>query len=147
MQQLQQRALSVASDREATVTETLFRTRDALLLSQKTTNDLTQSIRRLTVWLIVLTIAITATTLVLAAALWKTLARRAFLPVGGIKDKVLAAHRAGLRTVILPRHNSRDVEDVPEDVWRELTFHFVDDAADVLRLALTPAAVAAERAA
>jgi len=44
---------------------------------------------------------------------------------------MLGAGRAPrqLRTVILPRHNSRDVEDVPEDVWRELTFHFVDAVA------------------
>jgi ATP-dependent Lon protease len=69
------------------------------------------------------------------------------LPVGGIKDKVLAAHRAGLRTLILPRHNARDVEDVPDDVRRELSLHFVDDAAEVLRLALTPAAVETPRAA
>ena len=64
------------------------------------------------------------------------------LPVGGIKEKVLAAHRAGIRMLILPRHNERDVEDVPEDVRRELAFHFVDDAAEVLRLALTPAPAA-----
>jgi ATP-dependent Lon protease len=69
------------------------------------------------------------------------------LPVGGIKEKVLAAHRAGLRTLILPRHNAPDVEDVPEDVRRELSFHFVDDAAEVLRLALTPASVETHRAA
>jgi ATP-dependent Lon protease len=69
------------------------------------------------------------------------------LPVGGIKEKVLAAHRAGLRTLILPRHNSRDVEDVSPDVRRELSFHFVDDASEVLNLALTPAAVETHRAA
>jgi ATP-dependent Lon protease len=60
------------------------------------------------------------------------------LPVGGIKEKVLAAHRAGLRTLILPRHNERDVEDVPEDVRRDLRFIFADDAAEVLHHALTP---------
>jgi ATP-dependent Lon protease len=60
------------------------------------------------------------------------------LPVGGIKEKVLAAHRAGIRTVILPRRNERDVEDVPEELRRELAFVFVDDAAEVLRHALTP---------
>jgi ATP-dependent Lon protease len=59
------------------------------------------------------------------------------LPVGGIKEKVLAAHRAGLRTVILPRRNERDVEDVPEELRREMRFVFVDDAEDVLRHALT----------
>ena len=61
------------------------------------------------------------------------------LPVGGIKEKVLAAHRAGLRSVILPRRNEPDVEDVPAEVRRDVEFVFVDDAADVLRLALTPA--------
>jgi ATP-dependent Lon protease len=60
------------------------------------------------------------------------------LPVGGIKEKVLAAHRAGLRILILPRHNERDIEDVPEDVRRELRFIFADDAAEVLRHALPP---------
>jgi hypothetical protein len=55
---LQQRALSIATDREACVTESLFRTRDALLLSQKTANDLSDQIRRLTVWLVIFTVAI-----------------------------------------------------------------------------------------
>jgi ATP-dependent Lon protease len=62
------------------------------------------------------------------------------LPVGGIKEKVLAAHRAGIREVILPRRNERDVEDVPEELRRQLTFTFVDDADEVLRRALAPAA-------
>jgi ATP-dependent Lon protease len=62
------------------------------------------------------------------------------LPVGGIKEKVLAAHRAGIRTVILPSRNERDVEDVPEELRRQLQFMFVDDAEEVLRQALTPAA-------
>jgi ATP-dependent Lon protease len=61
------------------------------------------------------------------------------LPVGGIKEKVLAAHRVGIRTVILPRRNERDVEDVPPELRRELAFLFVDDAEEVLRHALTPA--------
>jgi ATP-dependent Lon protease len=62
------------------------------------------------------------------------------LPVGGIKEKVLAAHRAGLRSVILPHRNERDVEDVPTEVRRDVQFVFVEDAAEVLRHALTPAA-------
>jgi ATP-dependent Lon protease len=61
------------------------------------------------------------------------------LPVGGIKEKVLAAHRVGLRSVILPHRNERDVEDVPVEVRRDLQFVFVDDAAEVLRHALAPA--------
>jgi ATP-dependent Lon protease len=60
------------------------------------------------------------------------------LPVGGIKEKMLAAHRAGIREVILPRRNERDVEDVPEELRRELRFIFVEDAEEVLKYALTP---------
>jgi ATP-dependent Lon protease len=59
------------------------------------------------------------------------------LPVGGIKEKVLAAHRAGIRSVILPRLNERDVEDVPEELRKQVRFIFVDDAEEVLRHALT----------
>jgi ATP-dependent Lon protease len=58
--------------------------------------------------------------------------------VGGIKEKVLAAHRTGIRTLILPRRNERDVEDVPEQLRREIRFLFVDEAEEVLRHALTP---------
>jgi ATP-dependent Lon protease len=65
------------------------------------------------------------------------------LPVGGIKEKVLAAHRVGIREVILPRRNERDLEDVPEDLRRQLSFVFADDADAVLERALTPAAAAA----
>ncbi|HEY8455895.1 MAG TPA: endopeptidase La [Actinopolymorphaceae bacterium] len=61
------------------------------------------------------------------------------LPIGGVKQKVLAAHRAGLREVILPLRNEPDLEDVPEAVRREMTFHPVDDVAQVLELALEPA--------
>jgi len=59
------------------------------------------------------------------------------LPVGGIKAKVLAAHRAGLDTVILPRRNEPDVEDVPEEVRQAMTFIFVDDVTAVLEASLT----------
>jgi ATP-dependent Lon protease len=58
------------------------------------------------------------------------------LPVGGIKEKVLAAHRVGIRTVILPQRNERDVEDVPAELRRELTFVFADEAGEVVRRAL-----------
>jgi ATP-dependent Lon protease len=64
--------------------------------------------------------------------------RGKILPVGGIKEKVLAAHRAGIRTVILPRLNERDLEDVPPELRRALGLVLVDDAEDVLRQALTP---------
>jgi ATP-dependent Lon protease len=69
------------------------------------------------------------------------------LPVGGIKEKVLAAHRAGIRTVILPRRNERDLEDLPPELRPRLTFELVDDAAEVVRHALAPSASAAPRAA
>jgi ATP-dependent Lon protease len=62
------------------------------------------------------------------------------LPIGGVKQKVLAAQRAGLTTVILPARNGPDLDDVPETVRAELTFHLVDDVADVLALALEPVA-------
>ena len=66
------------------------------------------------------------------------------LPVGGIKEKVLAAHRVGIRTLILPRHNERDLEDVPAEVRAALRFVFVDDAGEVVRQALTPVEAGAE---
>jgi ATP-dependent Lon protease len=62
------------------------------------------------------------------------------LPVGGIKEKVLAAHRARIRSVILPSRNERDLEEVPEELRRQLSFIFVSDAEEVLRHALTPIA-------
>jgi ATP-dependent Lon protease len=58
------------------------------------------------------------------------------LPVGGIKEKVLAAHRAGLRQVILPRRNQKDLEDLPEAVRKEMTFHFVDRMSELVELSL-----------
>ena len=62
------------------------------------------------------------------------------LPVGGIKEKVLAAHRAGLRTVILPRRNEKNLlEDVPASVRDRLTVQFAETIADVLVVALEPA--------
>jgi ATP-dependent Lon protease len=60
------------------------------------------------------------------------------LPIGGVKEKVLAAHRAGLTTVILPKRNEPDIEDVPEEVRRELTFVPVDRMEEVLAAALQP---------
>lgn len=58
------------------------------------------------------------------------------LPVGGVKEKVLAAHRAGIRTVILPKENEKDLDDIPQDVRAEMTFNFVRHADEVLKLAL-----------
>jgi ATP-dependent Lon protease len=60
----------------------------------------------------------------------------AVLPVGGIKEKILAAHRAGIKKVILPKENERDLLDVPEDVRGELTFIPVETVEEVLKEAL-----------
>jgi len=60
----------------------------------------------------------------------------AVLPVGGIKEKILAAHRAGIRKVILPQENERDLIEVPEDVRSELTFIMVETVEEVLTAAL-----------
>ncbi len=50
----------------------------------------------------------------------------AVLPIGGVKQKVLAAHRAGLREVVLPKRNAADLDDVPEAVRDEMTFHLAN---------------------
>ena len=62
------------------------------------------------------------------------------LPVGGVKEKMLAAHRAGLKTVILPRKNEADLEELPDEVRSDLDFHLVDMMEDVLAVALEPTA-------
>ena len=67
------------------------------------------------------------------------------LPVGGIKEKVVAAARAGIRTVILPARNRRDLEDIPETVRNRLEFVWADKIEDVLARALD--AAPAQRAA
>jgi ATP-dependent Lon protease len=65
------------------------------------------------------------------------------LPIGGVRQKVLAAHRAGLTTVVLPARNGPDLEDVPEAVRQEMTFHLASDIGEVLEAALGPADQAA----
>jgi ATP-dependent Lon protease len=60
------------------------------------------------------------------------------LPVGGIKDKVLAAHRFGVDTVILPKRNAPDLDDVPDDVRKVMKFILAEHVDDVLRAALGP---------
>jgi ATP-dependent Lon protease len=59
----------------------------------------------------------------------------AVLPIGGVKQKVLAAHRAGLTEVVLPKRNEADLEDVPEAVRSEMTFHLANTYRDVLTAA------------
>jgi len=61
------------------------------------------------------------------------------LPVGGIKEKVLAAHRAGLKTVIMPKRNEADLEDLPDEVREAINFIFAETVDDVLNAALPPA--------
>jgi ATP-dependent Lon protease len=72
-----------------------------------------------------------------------TLAGRV-LPIGGVKQKLLAAHRAGLTEVIIPARNEPDLDDVPEEVRVELKIHPLADVKDVLALALRPAEEAAD---
>ena len=58
------------------------------------------------------------------------------LPIGGLKEKVLAAHRNGLETVILPKRNKYDLDDVPEEIKKSLQFVLVETVDDVLNAAL-----------
>jgi ATP-dependent Lon protease len=69
------------------------------------------------------------------------------LPIGGVKQKVLAAHRAGLTEVILPERNGPDLEDVPEAVRNEMTFHLAKEIGDVLTVALGSSSAPATAAA
>jgi ATP-dependent Lon protease len=68
------------------------------------------------------------------------------LPIGGLKQKVLAAHRSGLTEVILPARNGGDLDDVPEKVREAMTFHLADDVRQVIDIALEPAAQVATAA-
>ena len=63
------------------------------------------------------------------------------MPIGGVKEKVLAARRAGITTVILPKRNEKDMEDVPANVRQEIQFRFVETMDDVLDVALEPVAI------
>ena len=60
------------------------------------------------------------------------------LPIGGVKQKVLAAHRAGLKEVILPKRNEADLDDLPESVRNEMKFYLASDVTEVLEIALEP---------
>ena len=66
--------------------------------------------------------------------------RGRILPVEGVKAKVLAAHRAGVREIVLPARNERDLEDVPEEVKQEVLVGLVHKVDEVLPLVMSPAA-------
>ena len=61
--------------------------------------------------------------------------RGAVLPVGGIREKITAAHRSGIREVILPHFNRKDLEEIPERVAKDMTFHFAKEVTDVVKIA------------
>jgi ATP-dependent Lon protease len=58
------------------------------------------------------------------------------LPIGGVKEKSIAAHRAGIRTILLPSRNRKDLEDVPQSVKDDVKFVFCERVEDVMREAL-----------
>src|SRR5262249_33769639 len=67
------------------------------------------------------------------------------LPVGGVKEKVLAAHRAGFKTVVLPRKNEKDLVDIPRNVRRDLKLILTDKMDDVIEAALAASPIRAKR--
>jgi ATP-dependent Lon protease len=69
------------------------------------------------------------------------------LPIGGVKEKLLAAHRMGLRTVLLPKDNEKDLADIPQEILSSLTVHFVETMDEVLQIALERPTVPLENAA
>ncbi len=66
------------------------------------------------------------------------------LPIGGLKEKVLAAHRAGLKTILLPKQNRKDMVEIPKRVRRDLTFVFVERMEEVLPVALLPEGISSK---
>ncbi|HKV63065.1 MAG TPA: endopeptidase La [Candidatus Acidoferrum sp.] len=69
------------------------------------------------------------------------------LPIGGVKEKLLAAHRMGLRTVLLPKDNEKDLAEIPQEILSSLTMHFVETMDEVLQIALERPIVPLEHAA
>jgi len=69
------------------------------------------------------------------------------LPIGGVKEKLLAAHRMGLRTILLPKDNEKDLADIPQEILASLTVHLVETMDEVLQIALERPIVPAEHAA
>jgi ATP-dependent Lon protease len=72
--------------------------------------------------------------------------RGAVLPVGGVKEKVLAAHRAGIRRIILPEKNRKDLPDIPEEITNDIEISFCARMEEVLNIALGADKIAARRA-
>jgi ATP-dependent Lon protease len=64
--------------------------------------------------------------------------RGAVLPVGGIKEKLLAAHRAGIKEILMPFRNAKDLEDVPKDILAELKINLIKHISEVLPIVLEP---------
>jgi len=62
------------------------------------------------------------------------------LPIGGVKEKTIAAHRAGIHTVLLPARNRKDLEDIPDSTRRELKFVWMERVEDAIANAIEPAA-------
>ena len=58
------------------------------------------------------------------------------LAIGGVKEKVTAAHRAGIKTIILPDANKRDLEEIPKHIAKDLSFHFAKEVMDVIDVAI-----------
>jgi ATP-dependent Lon protease len=69
------------------------------------------------------------------------------LPIGGVKEKLLAAHRMGLRTIVLPKDNEKDLAEIPQEILSSLTTHFVETMDEVLQIALERPIVPLEHAA
>ena len=67
------------------------------------------------------------------------------LPVGGIKEKALAAHRAGIKTILLPAKNKKDLVEIPEQIRKEMTFHFLREMSDVLNLAFEKTKISSKK--
>ncbi len=68
------------------------------------------------------------------------------LPIGGVKEKLLAAHRMGLRTILLPKDNEKDLADIPQEILSSLTIHLVETMDEVLQIALERPIVPLEHA-
>lgn len=58
------------------------------------------------------------------------------LPIGGVKEKVTAAHRAGIKVIVLPDHNRKDLEEIPKHIKKDLTFEFAKEIMDVIDVAI-----------